>query len=76
MKAFKLLVDGGQHPRRKTSVNVDGIGYDAAARIFYHANVNCLTAGSTFSVAKYCTVDMFGGNFASNVKGKMVFCSP
>ena len=29
LKAFKLLVDGGQHPRGKTSVNVIGIGHDA-----------------------------------------------
>ena len=76
LKAFKLLVDGGQHPRGKTSVNVTGIGHDAAAQIFYDANVNCLTASSTFSVAKYCTADQFGGNFTSNVKGKMVICSP
>jgi Zn-dependent metalloprotease len=65
--AFVLLVDGGTHPRGKTSVNVPGIGFDAAADIFYEANVNCLTPNSNFAAARYCTADVFGGTNAAAV---------
>jgi len=58
--AFQLLVDGGTHPRDKTSLTVTGIGPAAAADIFYWANVGCLTPGSDFAAARYCTADVFG----------------
>ena len=64
--AFVLLVEGGTHPRGKTSVNVSGIGFSAAADIFYQANNNCLTASSNFAAARDCTVQ-FAGSFANNV---------
>ena len=62
--AFVLLVDGGTHPHNKTSINVPGIGHDAAADIFYAANVSCMTSGSTFAAARYCTADVHGGSYA------------
>ena len=31
--AFYLLVKGGSHPRAETTINVEGIGYQAAAEI-------------------------------------------
>ena len=65
--AFKLLVDGGRHPRGKSSVNVPAIGFDAAADIFYAANVSCLTPSSNFAAARYCTADVFGGTHAAAV---------
>jgi vibriolysin len=58
--AFQLLVDGGRHPRGKTSALVQGIGFDQAAAIFYAANVACLTPSSNFAAARYCTADVFG----------------
>ena len=64
--AYKLLVDGGTHPRGKTSVNVSGIGHLAAASIFYNANNNCLTASSNFQAARNCT-GTFAGSNAANV---------
>ena len=64
--AFKLLVTGGTHPRR-TSVNVTGIGFDAAADIFYAANVGCLTPSSNFAAARYCTADVHGGAHSAAV---------
>ncbi len=66
--AFKLLVTGGQHPQGKTpGVTVTGIGFEAAADIFYAANVGCLTPSSNFAAARYCTADVFGGANAANV---------
>ncbi len=66
--AFQLLVDGGTHPRGKTSVVVPSIGFDAAADIFYAANAgNCLTPGATFALARYCTADIFGGTHTAAV---------
>jgi hypothetical protein len=53
--AFYLLVMGGTHPSGKSSVNVAAIGFDAAAKIFYEANIACLTPDSTFFLARYCT---------------------
>jgi len=60
-------VKGGIHPRKKTSVVVPPIGYTNAAYIFYHANVNCLTPGSTFYMARFCTADVFGGPHSAAV---------
>jgi bacillolysin len=59
--AFALMVKGGVHPRGKTSNNVPAIdanqysGIQKAAAIFYRANTQCLTSGSTFQDARGCT---------------------
>ncbi|BAJ00611.1 M4 family metallopeptidase [Shewanella violacea] len=63
--AFKLLVTGGTHPRGETSVNVTPIGFDAAADIFYAANIGCLTPSSNFATARYCTAIFAGSNEAA-----------
>ncbi len=55
--AFVLLVEGGTHPRGKTSVVVPSLGFDVAADIFYRANTQCLTASSNFEAARNCTAD-------------------
>jgi hypothetical protein len=65
--AFKLLVTGGSHPRGKTNVVVNGIGFEAAAEIFYYGSFDCLTPSSTFEMARFCTADEFGGEFRDNV---------
>jgi len=59
--AFVLLSDGGSHPRGKSTVIVPSIGTAAAAEIFYMSNVACLTPGSDFTVARWCTADVHGG---------------
>jgi Zn-dependent metalloprotease len=53
--AFKLLATGGTHPRGVTTVNVPGVGVEVAARIFYKANVDLMTASTTFAQAKTYT---------------------
>lgn len=59
--AFYLMVSGGTHPRGKTSNVVPKLDADVttsigmAAAIFYRANTQCLTSGSTFTDASYCT---------------------
>jgi vibriolysin len=53
--AFKLLATGGTHPRGKTTTNVTGIGVQKAGAIFYKANVDLMTASTTFAQAKTYT---------------------
>jgi hypothetical protein len=53
--AFKLLATGGTHPRGVSTVNVTGVGVEVAARIFYKANVDLMTASTTFAQAKTYT---------------------
>ncbi len=53
--AFKLLSEGGTHPRGKTTVVVPAIGIQKAGKIFYEANANCMTSSSNFAAAKACT---------------------
>lgn len=74
--AFVLLANGGtnngQHPvsnvhEANGGVTVPTIGFDAAADIFYAANVNCLTPSSNFAAARYCTADVHGGANAAAV---------
>ena len=65
--AFYLLSEGGTHPRGKSTISVTGIGMEAAADIFYNANAGCLTRGSTFADARFCTAEIYGGAYTSNV---------
>ena len=53
--AYALLVDGGTHPRGKTSNVVPGIGIDKAEQIFYRANTNYFTSRTKFSQAANMT---------------------
>ena len=70
--AFVLLVEGGSHPRGKTTVVVPALDTDfntslsMALDIFYEANINCLTPSSNFAAARYCTA-LFAGNNSTNV---------
>jgi vibriolysin len=47
--AFCLLARGGTHPRGRSTIVVPAIGFDAAIRIFYTAQVDVLTSTSTYA---------------------------
>ncbi|WP_394840348.1 M4 family metallopeptidase [Pendulispora rubella] len=53
--AFYLLAQGGTHPRGKTTIHVNGIGIEKAARIFYRANTSILTPRDEFEDAAVAT---------------------
>jgi vibriolysin len=53
--AFTLLSKGGTHPRGKSTTAVTGIGVQKAGAIFYKANVDLMTASTTFAQAKTYT---------------------
>jgi vibriolysin len=53
--AFYLLSAGGTHPRGRSTISVAGIGVEKAGRIFYKANVDLMTASTTFAQAKTYT---------------------
>ena len=50
--AYYLLVEGGTHPRGKTSEVVTGIGINSAEQIFYRALTTYLTTSSNFDAAR------------------------
>ncbi|RYZ40812.1 MAG: peptidase M4 [Myxococcaceae bacterium] len=54
--AFALLSKGGVHPRGRSTINVPAIGVEKAARIWYKANTDIYTAGTTFLQAKTWTI--------------------
>jgi len=62
--AFVLMVQGGQHPRGKTTIQVPAIdsnfdnSMDIASEIFYNANTECLTPGSNFEAIRFCTTEV------------------
>ena len=62
--AYVLLVEGGTHPRNKTTVNVPSIGITKAERIFYSALVNYMGTQSQFEDARNATAqaaaDLYG----------------
>ncbi len=69
--AFYLMVQGGSHPRGKTSVSVPSIGLTKAEKIFYYAQTSCLTSSSNFEAARNCTAQgatsLYGATEAANV---------
>ena len=62
--AYVLLVDGGSHPRDKTSVTVPSIGMAKAEKIFYRALTTYMSANTQFSGARTATAnaanDLYG----------------
>ncbi|MDY7091336.1 MAG: M4 family metallopeptidase [Acidobacteriota bacterium] len=64
--AFQLLVDGGTHPRGKTSNTVPGIGMAKAEQIFYRAQTTYLSSSSNFAAARTATAnaaaDLYGSS--------------
>ncbi|MHA7627934.1 M4 family metallopeptidase [Corallococcus sp. M7] len=75
--AFHLMVNGGTHPRGKTSNVVPALDANAyasimkGAAIFYRANTVYLTPGSTFADARGATAqaaqDLYGSSAATSV---------
>ena len=53
--AFQLLVEGGKHPRDKTTFAVPGIGIEKAGKIFYRALTMGFTANTTLAQARTIT---------------------
>jgi vibriolysin len=70
--AFYLAAAGGTHPKGKTSNVVPALDANAstsiqmAANIFYRANTQCLTAGSTFTDARDCTQQAASALYGAN----------
>jgi len=50
--AFCLLVNGGTHPRGKTTMVVPSIGLETAIRILYEAQANYMTSTTTYAGAR------------------------
>lgn len=50
--AYVLLVDGGTHPRNKTSVVVPKLGLDKSQKIFYRALTTYFNASTNFAQAR------------------------
>lgn len=69
--AFYLMVEGGRHPRGKTSVRVPAIGMARAERIFYRAQTSCLTSGATFRSARNCTAQAAQELYGSAIRNKV-----
>jgi Zn-dependent metalloprotease/PKD repeat protein len=66
--AFYLLVQGGTHPRGKTSIQVPGIGMAKAERIFYRALATYMTSSTNYQGARSATAqaatDLYGASSA------------
>ncbi len=62
--AYVLLVDGGSHPRNKTTAQVTGIGMNKAEKIFYRALTTYMNESTQFSGARAATAqaaaDLYG----------------
>jgi bacillolysin len=59
-------VQGGQHPRSKTTTTVSGIGMEKAVRIFYQANASILTSSASFQGARNATAQAAQGLFGAH----------
>lgn len=72
--AFSLLVKGGSHPRNVNSVKVPSIGMEKACNIFYIANRDYFTSGTTFEEAAVATkkaaIEKYGDGFESAAVSK------
>lgn len=70
--AFKLLVEGGTHPRAKTKYIVPALGIQKAEAIFYRALVTYMTPNTNFLGARQATAqaaaDLYGPAEASAVQ--------
>ena len=51
--AFYMLSQGGKHPRNKTNIEVTGIGFERAAKIFFRANTVYLSASSNYQAYRH-----------------------
>ena len=69
--AFYLLVQGGSHPRGKTSVSVPAIGMAQSEKIFYRALTSYMTSSTNFQGARNATAqaaqDLYGSTAVNAV---------
>ncbi len=69
--SFYLMVNGGTHPRGKTSVSVPAIGMTRAEKIFYRALTVYMTSSTNFEGARSATAqaakDLYGTTYEANV---------
>ena len=69
--AYTMLVDGGSHPRGKTTQVVPSIGMAKAEKIFYRALTTYMSANTQFSGARTATKqaaqDLYGATEADAV---------
>ena len=76
-KAFYLAAVGGTH--HLSGVTVTGMGTTDAARIWYSANANYMTSGTTFSGARTATLNaataIFGGGSAQYNSTANAWCA-
>lgn len=70
--AFQLVVDGGTHPRNKSTANVPSIGLAKAEQIFYRALSTYMSSGTDFAGARTATsqaaTDLYGATEATAVE--------
>lgn len=70
--AFQLVVDGGSHPRGKSTATVPSIGLTKAEQIFYRALNTYMSSGTDFFGARTATeqaaVDLYGSTEATAVE--------
>ena len=70
--AYVLTVQGGSHPRGKTTQQVSGIGLDKAEQIFFYSYKDGLQANATFADARAATIDYaqqtYGADEANTLK--------
>lgn len=69
--AYYLLVQGGTHPRSKTTTFVTGVGLSKAEQIFYRANTIYYTASTGYQQAadgaRQAALDLYGSGEAQSV---------
>jgi vibriolysin len=77
--AYVLLVQGGQHPRGKTTNQVTGIGLAKAEQIFYRANDVYFTSSTNYTGALNGAVqaatDLYGAGSAEVASVISAFCA-
>ncbi|WP_051303357.1 M4 family metallopeptidase [Psychromonas aquimarina] len=70
--AFTLVVDGGTHPRNKTTITVEKLGLEKAQKIFYRALTTYFNASTDFFQAKSGTaqaaLDLYGEDAKKSVE--------
>jgi len=70
--AFALLVDGGNHPRNKSTATVSGIGLLKAEQIFYRALTTYMNQSTNFAGARSATAqaaaDLYGAGEKKSVE--------
>ncbi len=73
--AYYLLVNGGTHPRGKTTNTVGGIGISKAEKIFFRAMYFYMTSSETFEMARNDTARAAGDLYGLGSNELLEVCS-